>query len=114
MAITQIEAERAIRLSAQSHNDDFQTLTLPGALLVRHSQARAHGKSHKPATYPPSFRSPRATICSPSFDNGRCSADASDHSARIQTSTSSGSVRMAGIAFGWIGATASRPRRAFA
>ena len=105
MAITPIEAERAIRLSERPHNEDFRTLALPGGLHVRHSQARARGQSHKTAAYSPSFRSPRATICSALSGSGRCSAEASDHSARIQTSISLGSVRMTGIAFGWIGAT---------
>jgi hypothetical protein len=35
----------------------------------------------------------------------RCITDASAHSARIQTSISSASVKIIGIAFGWIGAT---------
>jgi hypothetical protein len=35
---------------------------------------------------------------------GRCSAFASSHGARIQTSRSSSVVKNTGIAFGWIGA----------
>jgi hypothetical protein len=37
--------------------------------------------------------------------NGRCSALASFHGARIHTSRSSSVVRITGIAFGWIGST---------
>jgi hypothetical protein len=52
-----------------------------------------------------SLASPRATIMSASSDNGRCIALASFHGARIQTSHSSGVVRITGIALGWIGST---------
>jgi hypothetical protein len=48
---------------------------------------------------------PRATILRASSGNGRCNAFASSHGARIQTSHSSGVVRITGIAFGWIGST---------
>jgi hypothetical protein len=37
--------------------------------------------------------------------SGRCSALASSHGARIQTSRSSSVSRMTGMAFGWIGST---------
>jgi len=36
---------------------------------------------------------------------GRCSAFASSHGGRSQTSRSSSVVKITGIAFGWIGAT---------
>jgi hypothetical protein len=52
-----------------------------------------------------SLSAPRATIRSPSSANGRCSAFASSHGARIQTSRSSSLVRITGMAFGWIGST---------
>ncbi len=52
-----------------------------------------------------SLSTPRATILSASSDNGRCSALASFHGARIHTSRSSSVVRIKGIAFGWIGST---------
>jgi hypothetical protein len=45
------------------------------------------------------------TIFNASSGNGRCSALASSHGARIQTSRSSLVVRITGIAFGWIGST---------
>jgi hypothetical protein len=45
------------------------------------------------------------TILSASSGKGRCSAFASSHGARIQTSRSSSVVRITGIAFGWIGST---------
>jgi hypothetical protein len=50
-----------------------------------------------------SLSAPRATIFSASSGNGRCSAFASSHGARIQTSRSSSVVRITGMAFGWIG-----------
>jgi hypothetical protein len=40
-----------------------------------------------------------------SSGKGRCKALASSHGARIQTSHSSGVVRITGMAFGWIGST---------
>jgi hypothetical protein len=52
-----------------------------------------------------SLSSPRITILSAASGNGRWSAFASSHGARIQTSCSSAVVRIAGIAFGWIGFT---------
>jgi len=52
-----------------------------------------------------SFSGPRMTISSASSGRGRCSAFASSHGARIQTSRSSSVVRITGIAFGWIGTT---------
>jgi hypothetical protein len=45
------------------------------------------------------------TILSASSGNGRRSAFASSHGARIQTSRSSSVVRITGMAFGWIGST---------
>lgn len=57
------------------------------------------------ATSAPSVFPPRPTTTSASSGNGRCSALASSHGARIQTSISSVVVRITGIAFGWIGAT---------
>jgi hypothetical protein len=39
----------------------------------------------------------------------RCSALASSHGARIHTSRSSSVVRIAGMAFGWIGSTTELP-----
>ena len=51
------------------------------------------------------FSSPRKTIFSASSDNGRCSALASSHGARIQASRSSSVVRITGMALGWIGST---------
>jgi hypothetical protein len=50
-----------------------------------------------------SLSAPRATILIASSGNGRCSALASSHGARIQTSRSSSVSRMTGMAFGWIG-----------
>ena len=47
-----------------------------------------------------SLSSPRATILIASSGNGRCSALASSHGARIQTSRSSSVSRMTGMAFG--------------
>ncbi len=47
-----------------------------------------------------SLSAPRATILSASSGNGRCSAFASSHGARIQTSRSSSVVRITGMAFG--------------
>jgi hypothetical protein len=52
-----------------------------------------------------SLSAPRATILVASSGNGRCSALASSHGARIQTSRSSSVSRMTGMAFGWIGST---------
>ena len=52
-----------------------------------------------------SVSAPRVTILSASSGNGRCSAFASSHGARIQTSRSSSVVRITGIALGWIGST---------
>ena len=49
---------------------------------------------------PGSSLPPVATIRSDPSGNGRCGALASSHGARIQTSCSSGVVRMTGIAFG--------------
>jgi hypothetical protein len=49
-----------------------------------------------------SLSAPRITILSASSGNGRCSALASSHGARIQTSLSSSVVRITGIALGWI------------
>jgi hypothetical protein len=46
---------------------------------------------------------PRITIFSASSGNGRCSALASSHGARIHTSRSSSVVKITGMAFGWIG-----------
>ncbi len=54
-----------------------------------------------------SLSAPRATILNVSSANGRCSAFASSHGARIQTSRSSSVARMTGMAFAWIGATTS-------
>src|SRR6478609_3861726 len=48
---------------------------------------------------------PRATIIRSASGNGRCSAFASSHGARIHKSHSSGVVSITGIAFGWIGLT---------
>jgi hypothetical protein len=47
-----------------------------------------------------SLSAPLATISNPSSANGRCSALASSHGARIQTSRSSSVVRITGIASG--------------
>ena len=47
-----------------------------------------------------SLSAPRATILIASSGNGRCSALASSHGARIQTSRSSSVIRMTGMAFG--------------
>ena len=44
---------------------------------------------------------PRATICSAPSGSGRCSFRASSGGAVIQVSTSSGVVRITGIALGW-------------
>jgi hypothetical protein len=52
-----------------------------------------------------SLSAPRATIRKASSGNGRCSAFASSHGARIQTSRSSSVVRITGIALGCIGST---------
>jgi hypothetical protein len=52
-----------------------------------------------------SLSAPRATILIVPSGNGRCSALASSHGARIQTSRSSSVCRMTGMAFGWIGST---------
>ena len=52
-----------------------------------------------------SLSAPRATIFNASSENGRCSAFASSHGARIHMSHSSAVVRMTGIALGWIGST---------
>ena len=41
----------------------------------------------------------------PPSGNGRCSAFASSHGARIQASHSSSVVRITGMAFGWICST---------
>ena len=51
------------------------------------------------------FSSPRKTIFSASSDNGRSSALASSHGARIQTPRSSSVVRITGMALGRIGLT---------
>src|SRR6266480_8095193 len=50
-----------------------------------------------------SLSGPRITILSASSGNGRCSAFASSHGARIQMSRSSSVVKITGITFGWIG-----------
>ena len=47
----------------------------------------------------------RDAIFEISSGNGRCSAFASSHGARIQTSRSSSVVRITGMALGWIGMT---------
>src|SRR5882724_11113007 len=52
-----------------------------------------------------SLSAPRRTILSASSGNGRCSALASSHGARIHTSRSSSVVRITGMALGWIGST---------
>jgi hypothetical protein len=52
-----------------------------------------------------SFSSPRITILSASSDTGRCSALAFSYGARIETSRSSGVVKITGVAFGWVGST---------
>jgi hypothetical protein len=52
-----------------------------------------------------SSRSPLAIILSMVSGNGRWSADASSHGARIHTSHSSCVVRITGMVFGWIGST---------
>jgi hypothetical protein len=52
-----------------------------------------------------SFSAPRATTINSLSGNGLCSAFASSHGARIQTSCSSSLVRITGIAFEWIGST---------
>jgi len=52
-----------------------------------------------------SLSAPRATIFDASSGKGRCNAFASSQGARIQTSHSSGVVKITGIAFGWIGST---------
>ena len=52
-----------------------------------------------------SLSGPRARSSDASSGNGRCSAFASSHGARIQTSRSSSVVRITGIALGWIGST---------
>jgi hypothetical protein len=52
-----------------------------------------------------SLSTPRATIFNASSGSGRCSAFASSHGARIQTSRSSSVVKITGIAFEWIGST---------
>src|SRR5262249_58659325 len=52
-----------------------------------------------------SLSAPRMTILSASSGRGRCSAFASSHGARIQTSRSSSVTKITGIAFGWIGST---------
>jgi hypothetical protein len=52
-----------------------------------------------------SLSGPRITIFSASSGNGRCTALASSQGARIHTSRSSAVVKIAGIAFGWIGST---------
>jgi hypothetical protein len=52
-----------------------------------------------------SLSTPRITICNTSSGNGRCSALASSHGARIHTSRSSSVVRITGMALGWIGST---------
>ncbi len=70
-----------------------------GATLRRQDRHR----KHQPAT--PSSFSPSATILSASSRRGRCNVRASIASASSQWSTSSGVVRIAGIALGWIGAT---------
>lgn len=51
-------------------------------------------------THSASSFAPVATIRSEPFGKGRCSALASSHGARIQTSCSSAVVRITGIAFG--------------
>jgi hypothetical protein len=50
-----------------------------------------------------SLSTPRATIRNASSGNGRCSAFASSHGARIHTSRASSVVRITGIALGCIG-----------
>jgi hypothetical protein len=50
---------------------------------------------------------PRATIRSDPSGNGRCSVRASSGGAVIQVSTSSGVVRITGIAFGWTAPTSA-------
>ena len=57
------------------------------------------------AASPSTLSAPRMTILSASSGSGRCSAFASSHGARIQTSRSSSVVRITGIALGWIGST---------
>src|ERR1700694_3811254 len=52
-----------------------------------------------------SLSAPRATIFMVLSGNGLCSALASSHGARIQTSRSSSVVRITGMALGWIGST---------
>jgi hypothetical protein len=50
---------------------------------------------------------PRATILSDPSESGRCSFKTSSGGAVIQASTSSGVVRITGIAFGWIAPTSA-------
>src|SRR6185437_4015572 len=50
---------------------------------------------------------PRATILSDPSDSGRCSFKTSSGGAVIQVSTSSGVVKITGIAFGWMAPTST-------
>ncbi|TWB03592.1 hypothetical protein FBZ96_10263 [Bradyrhizobium stylosanthis] len=50
---------------------------------------------------------PRVTIFSAPSASGRCSLSASSAGAVIHVSTSSGVVRIAGIAFGWMAPTSA-------
>ena len=65
----------------------------------------AHADGNNAAAGRSSLSAPRITILSASSGNGRCSALASSHGARIHTSRSSSVVRITGMAFGWIGST---------
>ena len=56
---------------------------------------------------PGSSLTPRATIRSAPSGSGRCSFSASSAGAVIQVSTSSGVVRITGIAFGWMAPTSA-------
>src|SRR3984893_5382617 len=71
---------------------------------ARQSGHRLHLTNHATAARS-SLSTPRATIFRSASGEGRCSALASSHGARIQTSRSSWVVRITGIAFGWIGST---------
>ncbi len=63
------------------------------------------GLSSHSAAARSSLSASRMTILSASSGNGRCSAFASSHGARIHASRSSSVVRITGIAFGWIDST---------
>src|ERR1700682_993832 len=101
-----LEAENAVlrhhdRRRGGIHVDvDDLALAVRGPRLVVVLDSHVAGPAESSLT-------PRATIRSDPSGSGRCSFKASSGGAVIQASTSSGIVRITGIAFGWMAPTSA-------